>query len=93
METSSSLFACNRVKTRASGALNFRSFSESTMHFQHSCSVETHGAPTQKNCQLWGDYSNDWVSFGKWALAFSLQHDFSKPLEKIFKQRGLSCSF
>ena len=48
METSSSLFACDRVKTRASGAFNFRSFSESTMHFQHSCSGETHGAPTQK---------------------------------------------
>ena len=66
MKTSPSLFACNRVKTRASGAVNFRSFSElSTMHFQHSCSVEAHGAPTQKNCQLWGGYSNDWVNLGK----------------------------
>ena len=65
MEMSSSLFACNRVKTRASGAFNFRSLRESTMHFQHSCSVEAHGAPTQKNCQLWGGYSNDWVNLGK----------------------------
>ena len=48
METSSSLFACNRVKARASGEFNFRSFSESTMHFQYSCSFEAHGAPTQK---------------------------------------------
>ena len=81
METSSSLFACDRVKTRASGAFNFRSFSGSTMHFQHRCSVEAYGAPTQKKLPIMGD------------LQQRLQCVNPKPLEKIFKQRGLSCSF
>ena len=55
METSSSLITCNRVKTRASGEFNFRSFSESTMHFQHSCGVEAHGAPTKKKLPIMGE--------------------------------------
>ena len=54
METSSSLVACNRVKARASGAFNFRSFSESTMHFQYSCGVEAHGAPNKKKIANYG---------------------------------------
>ncbi len=39
-KTSFSLVACNKVKTQASGALNFRSFRECAVHSQHKSSVE-----------------------------------------------------
>ena len=59
MKTSSSPFACNRVKTQASGAFNFRSFRECAVHFQHKCSVEAHGALTQIFSPIKENYSND----------------------------------